>query len=67
MRNVVASLRDSGQIPAEWGWREKVLNSASAKSNNSGGLLMQLSIGAFASVFLAVATLFAMLSFGLYV
>lgn len=34
MRNVVASLRDSGQIPAEWGWREKLLNSASSKSNN---------------------------------
>ena len=40
---------------------------AFAKSNKSGGLFTQLFVGAFASIFLAVATLFAMLSFGLYV
>jgi hypothetical protein len=40
---------------------------ASEKTEKSGGLVMQLSTGATASVALALATLFAMLSFGLYV
>ena len=40
---------------------------SAAKSDKNGGLAIQLTIGGGASVALALATLFAMLSFGLYV